>query len=250
MSLCSAPEVTCARAYAVPTSKLIRDPTGMETNTGIASSETVSSAGAWIRYWVHCGARRYSASKIDCAAAVEARASARERGDRRSPEPTRYWDHCGFGPFMTTLHARPGLPGLVGVGRGGRGILLRRAVLAALSGRGGRIGGRRVEVVRRLARRIGDVASASARIATRLRPSAEADLERVSRLAGAGDEDRVAICAAAPRRIRGRCESRRDRIGSRRRTDRRLRPSAHDCRRGTPRASASDAARSHCARRR
>jgi len=46
MSLCSAPELTRARAYAVPTSKLAREPIGMEANIGIASSETVRSAGA------------------------------------------------------------------------------------------------------------------------------------------------------------------------------------------------------------
>jgi len=74
MSLCSAPELTCARAYAVPTSKPARDPSGTATNTGIASSDTVTSAGASIRYCVHCGARRYSVSRIDCAAAVGAKA--------------------------------------------------------------------------------------------------------------------------------------------------------------------------------
>jgi hypothetical protein len=48
ISLTVPPDVTRARAYAVPTSKVKREPNGMETKTGRAISEIVSFTGALI----------------------------------------------------------------------------------------------------------------------------------------------------------------------------------------------------------
>ena len=75
-SLVRLPDATCARVYAVPMSSVNDELIGIETYTGIASSDTVSSLGKPMWYCMNCGANRSSLSNTDWARAGDASATA------------------------------------------------------------------------------------------------------------------------------------------------------------------------------